>query len=642
MSQRTRTVVTVLRLSLCLGFSAALMVGGACVEAADDATWLCRLKLVSEAEPDMTSVESILKDITRPDMTDELKCIAVYQFVHQHRFWYPSAAAMQNGRAVSDPVLQANCYATLICQQDAAITGALWAGLGYDVRYWQLKGHTTGEVYYGGRWRNFDATLGRYRRDKDGEIGDVSLTQGSMYKPGVSYIPPYDDYEVGHRMDLSLRRGETFTRYWYPLSKENDYFRPGGSAGRFPDDKKGQRRDLASIMRKKPYRIDAKGAGYCNGLWEFKPDLSDDRWREGFESTENVAVAGGKCLSTKAAGTPAELVWRMRTPYIITGAWVEGEFTTDGAADAVKLSVSTNNGATWQETDAVKAGRQKLVLREHVADKFSYLLKLVMKGAPGAVGVRDLSCTTVVQTNPLSLPALQAGPNKIRLSLGEQVETMTIYPDLETSDYRAQVLEESNIVTAREQLQEKWLRGLCAGVGGRDSTLVYKVTAPGDIRQVRWGGRFRASKDDLNEMHYSTDGKTWKPQPMSNRWTFPTSETPNLYIAYNETTKDLPEGTRTVFLKYRFKRPVPKKDPAELHIANAIRIDVDYVPKAKTGTAPVEVTYCWAEGDEKNPVEKTHTELARPDKSGPHTYTLTVAGEEKPLMKWVRLRVAAP
>lgn len=234
MTCRTHTTVAVLRLSLCLVFFPALMLGGAaCLDAA---TWLCRVKLVGEAEPDTTSVTSILKDITQPDMTDEKKCIAVYQFVHRHRFWAPSSAPVENGRSVADPVLQTNCFGALICQQDAAITGAFWAGLGFDVRYWQLKGHTTGEVFYGGKWRNFDATLGRYRRDKNREVGGVSLTQGKMYKPGISRIVSYDDYEIGHRMDLTLRRGETFTRYWYPLSMTPDYWRPG-SNGKMPDDR---------------------------------------------------------------------------------------------------------------------------------------------------------------------------------------------------------------------------------------------------------------------------------------------------------------------------------------------------------------------------------------------------------------------
>ena len=594
---------------------------------------LCRVKLVAPGEPDMTSVEDILASILKPGMTDEEKCVAIYRFVHEHRFWYPSAAARQNGRSVDDPVLQSNCYATLICQQDAAITGALWAAAGYDVRYWQLGGHTSGEVLWGGKWRNLDATFGRYRRDKDSEIGDVSVNQGSMYKPGKSYVPPYDDFDIGHRMDLTLRRGESFTRYWYPLGTAAEYWRPGGQKGIRPDDKKGQRRALETIVRKKEYRIDARGQGYVNGEWTFSPDYTDADWRTLFETVENVSVdAKSGTLRREDAARPATLVWRMRTPYVITGAWVECAVTGAPAT----LAVSTDEGASWKTLAPVNAGRQKVTLFEQVADEFSYLLKI----APGVdTRVSALKITTIVQANPLALPALVAGKNEVRLSQGEQVETLVIQPDFQTTDYRAQVFDETNLTTAREQLQPQWVSGICAKEGGRESTLVYKVTAPGDIRRARWGGRFRATADDENEMYYSLDGKTWTKQTLSDRWTCPRSETPNLYPAYWETTEGFPAGTRTVYLKYRFVRPVPKKEPTELNLATHVRMDVDYVPRAKTGSAPVEVTYAWVEGDEKNPVEKTHTEIAR---KLPHAYSITVGGEEKPLMKWVRLRVAAP
>ena len=622
-----RCCVVILIAAFCVVAWSAREVGG------ESSRWLCRVKLLAPGEPDMTSIEDIVASVTTPDMTDEKKCLEIYRFVHKHRFWYPSAAGLQNGRAVDDPVLQANCYATLICQQDSAITSALWAAAGYDVRYWQLGGHTTGEVKYGGRWRNFDATLGRYRRDKNGEIGGVAITQGKMYKPGKSYVPPYDDYDVGHRMDLTLRRGESFTRYWYPLGTARDYWRPGGRKRIRPDDKKGQRRGLETIVRKKPYRIDTKRQGYVNGEWTFMPDYSDADWRDLFESVENVSVhAKTSMLKRKDPAKPATLVWRMRTPYVITGAWVQG--VVEGGP--VTVSVSTNEGAVWHGLDTMKAGRQKLSLRNQVADHFAYLLKIDL--GQGA-GLSSLLVTTIVQANPLSLPALVAGENTIRLSQGEQVETVVIYPNFETTDYRAQVFEETNIVTAREQLQPRWTRGICAKEGGKESVLVYKVTAPGDIRRVRWGGRFRATANDVSEMYYSRDGKTWTKQKMSDRWTFPKSKTPNLYPAYWETTEDFPAGTRTVYLKYRFERPVPKKDPAELNLATHVRMDVDYVPRAKTGTAPVEIVYTWAEGDNKNLVEKTHRELAP---KLPHAYTIKVDEKVKPLMRSVRMRVALP
>ena len=112
--------------------------GAVAQDAREAASWMCRVKLISEAEPDMTSIDSILKSIIKPGMTDEQKCMAVYRFVHRHRFWAPSSRPVENGKSVADPLLTVNCFPALICQQDSSVTGGFWAGLGYDVRYWHL------------------------------------------------------------------------------------------------------------------------------------------------------------------------------------------------------------------------------------------------------------------------------------------------------------------------------------------------------------------------------------------------------------------------------------------------------------------------------------------------------------------------
>ncbi len=260
-----------------------------------------------------------------------------------------------------------------------------------------------------------------------------------------------------------------------------------------------------------------------------------------------------------------------------------------------------------------------------------------MKGKPQSTGVGDLRFRTVVQLNPLSLPARKHGENHVRLFAGEQVETITIDPDLSTPAYREVVFSETNVVTAREQLQAAWVSGLCAKEPDTPCELVYKVSAPGEIRQVRWGGRFRADTDCLNEMYYSTDGKQWRRRPWTNRWTKPDSPVPNLYVAVNETTKDVTGST--VFLKYRFQRPKPQKDRGVLHLVSALRIDVDYVPPGGVGAVPVEIAYCWAEAVDGKHVEKTHTERVT---TLPHDWRITVDGNDKPLMKWVRMRLVSP
>jgi hypothetical protein len=303
-------------------------------------------------------------------------------------------------------------------------------------------------------------------------------------------------------------------------------------------------------------------------------------------------------------------------------------------------------------------------MREQVAGRFDYLLRIVAAG--GDAGLSDLKITTVVQTNPLSLPALRQGENTIRVSAGEQTETLTIHPNLQTPDYRGEIFAESNIVTAREQLQEGWITGLCSREGDKESYVIYKVTTPGDVTKVRWGGRFRSAPTDVNEMSWSLDGKGWTKQPMSTRWTFPKSDTPNLYVAYSETTAGFPVGTKTVFLKYLFKRSVPKRDMGDLHLATALRIDAEYVPERKarskveglrpkeqpTGAGPsavpldlrpstldlpfLQITYTWVEDEHGKSVEKTHTEVVR---SLPYSYKITVGGEGKPLMKSMRMRL---
>ena len=55
-----------------------------------------------------------------------------------------------------------------------------------------------------------------------------------------------------------------------------------------------------------------------------------------------------------------------------------------------------------------------------VQERFSYLLRMTWK--PEAGGIKDCFLKTAVQANPLTLPALKAGPNRLRFSLGEQLE----------------------------------------------------------------------------------------------------------------------------------------------------------------------------------------------------------------------------
>ena len=52
-------------------------------------------------------------------------------------------------------------------------------------------------------------------------------------------------------------------------------------------------------------------------------------------------------------------------------------------------------------------------LTPHVAGRYGYLLKIVLRGQPGQALVRSLALTTWVQVAPASLPALAKGTNRM-------------------------------------------------------------------------------------------------------------------------------------------------------------------------------------------------------------------------------------
>ena len=439
---------------------------------------LCRVRLVTDAEPDVTSIESILRSVLRERMTDEQKCLALFWFAHDHRYWYPRFYPVRNDRAVYDPVLIVNCYPAIICQQDAAVTSALWAAAGFDVRYWQLGGHTTGEVFYNGQWRNFDATNGRYVRDADGGVAGVQRSQ-RRYKADQSRVEPFDDFVIAHEMHLSLRTGETFTRYWQPLGDSPDYWLPSHHPDARADDRGGHRLGLRAVMARKPYRFDTRGAGIANGLWDFQPDVRRAGWQHLFERVDGIVADADGLLRPADDRTPGELVVRAASPYTITGAWLTCDAVV-GQAGEVRAAVSADHGRSWRDLAPLRGDAQRVALREAVAGGFEYLLRLRLTGpTDGSTALGNLRLTTAVQLNPLSLPALKPGRTILTVAAAEQVETMTLDPNLETPDYERWFVAHTNVVRANEVCDEAWARGLRTREPGKDSVLVLTATAPG-------------------------------------------------------------------------------------------------------------------------------------------------------------------
>jgi len=613
----------------CIVFIAKVIIAQ---ELGEIAQKVCNIKLTSEVEPDMTSVDSVLKSIIKPSMNDEEKCIEVIKFVNEHRFWAPSSRGTGPGtdEGGTDPILLLNSFTPTICQQDAALCSAFWACLGYDVRYWQLKGHTTSEVKYGGRWRNLDATFPEITRSSDGTV--IGVIEGNQrYKPGVSYIEKWDDYVIAHKMVINLRKGESFTRYWYPLSTDVDYWRPASNKS-IPTDGGDKKWNLNSIIAKKPYKFDTKGVGFANGILEFKPNFSQSNWKDLLEYEENIKIQeinGEYVVGILNSGKKGIFVLKVYTSYILTGGWFEGEIVKEKEGDKISIFVSNDNGINWNMVyNENKGGKIKIPLREFIGDKLSYLVKIELEGE--TIGIKNINIKSIVQVNPLSLPALKLGENSINFDVGEQLERITFMPDINKPSYRAEILEEKNLLTAREQQQEGWVSGLCVANTNEESYLIVKISSPGNIKRVNWGGRF---KKGTFQLFYSFDGKQWEKQDVSYKYIFPNSDTPKYFVPVYEPINNIPSDLRTVYLKYSF-RIKNYNELCELQVATFLRADVDYLPKGIGKFPKIKVTYCWEEENHDKRIEQIHSELIS---YTPYNFKIKVSGEDKPLMKWVKI-----
>jgi len=643
---------------LCVGLAALLLTSASLGQ---ESARLYNLKITTDNTPDLNSVDEFLADVIDPGMTDEQKCMAVWEMVYFNRFWNPSTrGALRNEMGGVDPILQVHCFAPTICQEDAEIAIGYWNALGYSTRMWQLGWHTTPEVYYGGRWRHFDPTLGVITRDESGQV-DSLTTRTDYWRPeywGTScpwygpsaYVTHTEQYLIGHEMGLMLRRGESLVRYWYPLSLDLDYYSPGNNGARPCDRGPADGYDqtyleMAMDLTERRFEIMPYDAAYGNGVWTFQPDLTRADWADLLEELDNLSVStrqgGQPYLHPTVAGQPAYGIFRIKSPYILTGGWITGRLYCQTDQETIRVFVSTNCGNTWQLIyTKTTAGEESvsIPLVGWINSKLDCLVRLELLTAsrPDSVTVEQLAFEINQQNSPFALPVLKLGDSTVTVSAGAQLDRLTIKPPLDSPDYRDYIVSESNVVTAREAGQSSWVHGICAQTAGQESYLIFRIDTPGDIQRLRVGGRF-ADDNANNKMYYSYNGTDWTEMP----WTYGqavqnTENSARTRICDYETLDSVAPGTRTMWVKYWFYRS-PGQSGSALQLMTGLRIDADYTPPSQGSLPPVEVTYCWAEFNGGQETIQTHSRTVT---SYPTSYNITVGGDQEPIMKWFKVEYA--
>ncbi len=127
--------------------------------------------LKRHGDPDLTSVDSILKSILREDMTDEQKAIAIWQVIVDWRYHdYPA----EPGAEIHDPIKLINVYGYGFCDDCAQVFCGLTHAAGIKARVHGLSRHVVAEAFFDNAWHMFDPDHAAIYRTDSGEIASVA------------------------------------------------------------------------------------------------------------------------------------------------------------------------------------------------------------------------------------------------------------------------------------------------------------------------------------------------------------------------------------------------------------------------------------------------------------------------------------
>jgi len=133
-----------------------------------------------------------------------------------------------------------------------------------------------------------------------------------------------------------------------------------------------------------------------NGLWEYRPDLRKQAWRQGATTVENIRRDRGGL--TAEEGKTGSIVWTMRSPYVFVGGRIEAE--GNGARFFIR-----QGGKRWRE---VSGGRLDRFFSIVGPPYYKYQVKCEL-GEGASLG--KVAIINDVQMAPMALPEMVVGEN---------------------------------------------------------------------------------------------------------------------------------------------------------------------------------------------------------------------------------------
>ncbi|MFB3892977.1 MAG: hypothetical protein ACE15C_13240 [Phycisphaerae bacterium] len=644
---------------------------------------VCNLKIVTDANPDYSDMQSMIRSITAnwPEMKD--KCWAMFYWNHIAR--RQTTPMSLHGVDLTDPIMQFNDYGYTMCSTISGINCGIWNNMGMKARYWDISHHTVNECFYDGRWHMYDDSLsaiytlcdgktiagvedigaegaceasgGRKQKghialyhcltanSPDGfltgaDVGRDLRQEKDCFNPGsLKFRQGYSDRDWGHRYILNIRPGEVYTRYYHRLDKfsaNDDYFNPDSfqSDPRYyvpnPHLKPESTTQPATRPRDlgDPESVNPRYYIRGNGIWAFRPDLSADGYKKAVYGETNIAPAEGGGLKCADATKPGEVIFKVSAANVIASQAITVESAkSDG--EQPRTSISVNNGKDWKdlavnyEEGKPKAAQVRHELLKEVNGKYEVLVKVALKGE--AV-LKSLQVDTITQVNTKNQPRLNIGRNTVYVGAGDQTESMVYWPDLTSESGKAYVHEMKNLAGFSGI---RYGGALSLAKRNEEGYVIFKMDAPRDITRITYGAKMlnKAKDSHVDFLHSFDGGKTW-----AKSYSLEDTNPPWDVIHYETVAgESIPAGTKSVLFKYSLNSSAAGDQACSLY---SVRMEADYKP-ADTAFKPLEVTFTWKERQrDYSLVERSHTELVE---KLPHTYTINVGGADHPVMESLRV-----
>src|SRR3954468_11670747 len=346
------------------------------------------LKIVTDASPDYSDMESMVRSITANWNTPEEKCWAMFYWNHIAR--RQTSPMMLHGMALTDPIRQFNDYGYTMCSTISGINCSIWDAMGLKAKYWDISNHTVPEVEYGGQWHMYDNSMSAIYTLCDGKtiagVADIGKSgacaaSGGKAEPGhvakyhclmgtsaggflsgadtirgldeeyrcfnpngLKYRSYFYDWDRGHRYILNMRDSETYTRHYHSLGKSREFYVPNG--GKDPEGANTR------------YQI--RG----NGVRVFKPVLQKDAFQRTAYSSSNISALSDGGVAPEQAGKSGEIIFKVDGASVITALNISGKVFRESARDSARISISPVNGLSWKEVwHSDQAGEQPIDVR---------------------------------------------------------------------------------------------------------------------------------------------------------------------------------------------------------------------------------------------------------------------------------------